>query len=136
MQVTSLSVEQMLVPCVTSDGRGASVFREKTFALSGDESRRLSEQIAALNFRFRISGTDYRSDFHVAGDPTLLLILGGAVELSLANGESRQFNVGDVFIAEDFLAEGVDFIDGYHGHKAEVIGQQQLKALHLKLSRR
>jgi len=126
----------MLLTCVTSDGHGPSKFIEKSFELSGDDSRRLTEQLGAVNFRLRSSGAGYHSDFHVAGDPTLLVILAGNIVITLANGESREFHAGDLFIAEDFLAAEVEAVEGVHGHKAEVIGPSELRALHLKLAKR
>ena len=76
-------------------------------ALSCQESLRgvLSQQIDAVNFRLRSSDTSYVSGFHVAGDPTLLIILSGTVRIELHNGDSREFNAGEMFVAEDYLHE-------------------------------
>ncbi len=131
-----MSSETLLIPCITSDGVNASYFTDKTVELTGDESRRLSAQMAAVNFRLRSSDQHYGSDFHVAGDPTLLIVLSGTIKLTLRSGESRSFTTGDLFIAEDYLQEGVSHQDEVHGHKADVVGGQALKVLHLKLSKR
>lgn len=128
--------EKIEIPCVTSDGVGASFFSTREIELSGDESRRLSEQINAENFRLRTSGSGYHSDFHVAGDPTLLIILSGHLRITLRSGGHRDFVAGELFIAEDFMAKGVEFSDQVHGHSAELLGDQSLKALHLKLEKR
>ena len=90
---------------VTNDGYGASYFCKKSVELSGEPSRRLSQQIDAVNFRLRSSDTSYVSGFHVAGDPTLLIILSGTVRIELHNGDSREFNAGEMFVAEDYLHE-------------------------------
>lgn len=129
-------VENLVIPCVVNDGEGSSYFSRTEIELSGDESRQLSEQIKAENFRLRGSGSNYRSDFHVAGDPTLLIILSGQIRLTLRSGEFLDFGAGDMFIAKDYLAQGVEYCDKTHGHMAEVTGEQGLKALHLKLEKR
>jgi len=132
----SVQKQVITLPCIRNDGRDVSYFSERRIELLGDQARCLSEQIPALNFRFRSSPGCYKSGFHVAGDPTLLIILAGQIEITLASDESRRFGVGDLFVAEDFLADGVVFTHGVHGHKAEVIGANQLQALHLKLAKR
>ncbi len=128
--------QQMSIVSLSNDGYGASVFSTTNIDLTGEESRRLSEQIGAVNFRLRSSSADYASGFHVAGDPTLLIILSGTMVIRLPNGESQSFSAGDMFIAEDYLADGVEFEQGKHGHMAEIAGDQPLNAIHLKLSRR
>lgn len=123
------------IPSVTNDGYGRSVFGTQEIELSGSSNWMLSEQQAALNFRLRSSTNPYQSDWHLAGDPTLLIILTGVIEIQLRDGSSQQFAAGDLFIAEDYLIDGVVF-DDRHGHCARVIGQEVLQALHLKLGKR
>ena len=123
------------VPTITNDGLGGSYFSLREIALNGDLSRQLSDQIAAVNFRLRRS-ENYKAGFHVAGDPTLLVVLSGTMRISLPSGEYCDFTQGDMYIAEDYLAAGVDFQAGLHGHSAKTIGDAPYKALHLKLSRR
>ncbi len=128
--------ERITIDCISNDGRGASEFCTKAVTLSGDEYRRLSDQLAAVNFRLRSSGAQYQSGVHVAGDPTLLIILHGEIEISLQSGSTKRFAKGDMFIAEDYLDQDVEFDEKLHGHKARVIGDDGLRALHLKLGRR
>jgi len=90
----------------------------------------------ALNFRIRQSDSSYKSGFHVAGDPTLLLILSGTIRVDLRSGEYKKFSNGEMFIAEDFLDPDVVFDESLHGHKASVIGESQLLAVHIKLDKR
>ena len=121
---------------ITNNGKDASYFESKNFPLTGTPERFLSERINALNFRIRTSDAGYHSDFHVAGDPTLIAILKGTLRVELRNGEAKVFEQGDMFIAEDFLEPEERFIDGTHGHSAQVMGEQPLEALHIKLSSR
>ncbi len=124
------------IPCVTSDGQGESYFTKRNVELHGDSNRCLSEQISAVNFRLRKSDSAYSSDYHVAGDPTLLVILSGVVKIELRNGQSQQFSAGEMFIAQDYLVQPDNFDSDIHGHRAEVVGEQELSVLHLKLEKR
>ena len=128
-------MENLEIISVTNNGEGPSFFSSKEIILSGDDMRMLSEQQAAVNFRLRTSGSNYSSNYHVAGDPTLLIILKGQLRVSLPNGETKDFSAGEMFIAEDYLKEGIGATEN-HGHKAEVIGEAPLNALHLKLAKR
>lgn len=93
----------------------------------------LTDRINALNFRLRESQVGYKTDFHMAGDPTLIIVQQGTLRISLQNGESQDFTAGDMFIAKDYLPKHISFDKTVHGHRAEVIGEQPLKAVHIKL---
>ncbi len=123
------------IPCITSDGRGASFFSTREITLNGDSSWMLSDQQQAINFRLRSSASPYESTWHVAGDPTLLIILSGELEIELRSGKSQIFSAGDMFIAEDYLSDGVEFNSNVSGHRARVLGGD-VQALHLKLEKR
>ena len=135
MNMNNDKQSQMTICTVTNDGKSATYFSEKQVALNGNEERQLSDQISALNFRLRTSDAPYASDWHVAGDPTLLIILKGIIEIELRNGTKKQFKAGEMFIAEDFLQTGIIFSDK-HGHSAKIIGEESIQALHLKLNKR
>ena len=130
-----LAQSEMIIPCVTNDGDGPSFFSEKPVNLNGDDQRMLSEQIAAINFRLRESPESYESGWHVAGDPTLLIILSGCIQIELRNGLSKDFKAGEMFVAEDYLAKGAVFNE-VNGHRARVLGREKIQVLHLKLDKR
>ena len=117
-------------------GKEVSFFSEREVVLSGSPERFLSDQISAENFRLRTSDSHYSSTWHVAGDSTLLIILTGTVRIELRSGETRDFKPGEMFIASDFLDKDTVFDDTTHGHRAEVIGDDKLTAIHLKLEKR
>lgn len=124
------------IPCISNDGRGVSFFNIREVELKGANERMLSEQIPALNFRLRQSDGSYSSDWHVAGDPTLLIVLSGTIKIHLRNGDSKKFSSGETFIAEDYLDPAVAFDDSQHGHRAEVMDREGISVLHLKLEKR
>ena len=121
---------------IDNNGNEASFFSNREFTLNGSPERFLSEQISAENFRLRTSYAQYSSDFHVAGDPTLILVLTGILRIELRSGKYQDFTAGEMFIANDYLTADVEFNETLHGHRAEVVGAQELKALHLKLEKR
>lgn len=126
---------QKNITAVTNKGDGESRFVTEVFTLNGDLSRQLTERIDCQNFRLRSSPVGYQSDWHVAGDPTLLIILSGSLRICLRSGESQRFTAGDLFIARDYLDAEVVFSD-LHGHSAQVEGSEPLSALHVKLATR
>lgn len=120
---------------VVNDGHCATEFGFREIDLEGAPHWRLSGQQSAVNFRLRSSVAGYVSDWHVAGDSTLIIILNGVIELEIRNGETRRFQAGELFVAEDFLKNAELFSD-IHGHRARVIGSETFEALHLKLDKR
>jgi len=137
MNKDDISVQTSIsIVCITNNGESASYFDQCDFTLSGNLQRQLSEQISAVNFRLRSSPTDYASDWHIAHDPTLLIILSGCMQIELRNGQQKQFRAGEMFIAQDYLVDGLRFDNELHGHRANVVGVEELKVLHLKLNKR
>ena len=128
------------IDCVRNDGHKLSYFATREIELSGTPERMLSEQQHAENFRLRTSEPGYESDWHTAGDPTLLVILAGRVEIELRSGEAKTYGAGDLFIAEDYLDNDAQKQNKENkeplGHRARVIGSQPLTAMHIKLSKR
>lgn len=120
---------------IDSDGKGVSIFSKAQYVLNDRAGMLLTEPLNAVNFRLRQSLQDYKSGWHVAGDPTLIIILSGSLRIVLRNGEYRDFAAGEMFVAKDRLEQGVEFDEARHGHRAEVIGDVPLTAVHIKLAR-
>ena len=129
-------MQKTIIPCITNHGRGISSFSTREIALHGEPVRMLTEQQNCVNFRLRHSTSDYASDWHVAGDATLLVILKGTIRIELRNGMTKDFSAGELFIAEDYLLPDIVFDNTIHGHRAEVVGKEDLAVLHLKLEKR
>ena len=111
-----------------------SVFNEQEYSLADYNGLFITERMDALNFRHRMSEPGYSSSWHVAGDPTLIIIRAGVLRITLRNGEYRDFKAGDQFIAMDCLQSGEIFDATMHGHTAELIGDEVLLAVHIKLA--
>ncbi|MCE7990938.1 MAG: hypothetical protein HEP71_03120 [Roseivirga sp.] len=118
---------------ITVNDDFVTVFAEETFPQHTRGGMVLTDRIEAQNLRLRESAPGYQTDWHVAGDPTLIIIQQGTLRIHLQNGDYRDFSKGDSFIARDYLPDNIDFDKGIHGHKAEVRGNDTLKAVHIKL---
>ena len=122
-----------IITKITTNENGISVFSEIDFDVSQRGGLFLTEQIAAKNFRIRRSDVGYATDFHLAGDATFIIILKGSLKIELQNGAFKIFKPGEMFIAADNLNENAVFDNTIHGHKASVIGNVSLEAIHIKL---
>ncbi|MBD5771509.1 hypothetical protein IF202_10650 [Marinomonas sp. SM2066] len=115
---------------------GSSIFKDVLYSLENYNGLFITDRIDALNFRHRMSEVGYFSSWHVAGDPTLIIVRSGTLRIGLRNGEYRDFTAGDMFIAQDYLQADEVFDDQVHGHTAALVGDQALLAVHIKLSAR
>ena len=126
--------QTLSVPILCNVKTQHSYFIDQQYSLDDYNGLFISPRQQALNFRHRISEPGYYSDWHVAGDPTLIIIRSGILRIGLRDASFRDFAAGDVFIAQDKLADNTNFDDHIHGHTAQVVGDLTLTALHLKLS--
>jgi hypothetical protein len=126
--------QPFIIPTITTNENGISIFSTIDFSVQQRGGLFISDQIGAQNFRLRKSDVGYATDFHLAGDATFICIQKGSLKIELQNGEFKIFNPGDCFIAKDNLPENIEFDSQIHGHKASVIGNESLQAIHIKLS--
>ncbi len=125
-----------LLPTITNDRNFISVFSEEMFDSSIRGGMVLTDQISAVNLRLRKSAVGYSSNWHVAGDPTLIIINKGTLRIIMRDETYKDFSAGNSFIAKDYLPDFVTFDPDIHGHRAEVIGEEALEAVHIKLYQR
>ncbi len=122
------------IPVIENPDGGSSLFSEDEYSLDDFNGMWISDRQTALNFRYRTSEPGYSSTWHVAGDPTLIIICQGILRLRLRDGSFRDFSKGQQFIARDRLLFDQEFDPAVHGHAAEVFGEEQLQAVHIKLA--
>ena len=125
--------ESIIITTITTNKDGISIFEEIDFVLEQRGGLFLTNQITAKNFRIRKSNVGYTTDFHLSGDATFITIQKGSLKIELQNGESKTFTIGESFIAQDNLPENIVFDSKIHGHKASVVGNESLQAIHIKL---
>lgn len=127
-------LQKIIVPVLTNEQSGISMFKDVEYSIEDYNGLMITDRQDALNFRYRISEPGYFSSWHVAGDPTLIIIRSGILRMTLRNGEYRDFSAGDLFIAQDKLVEGEVFDNTKHGHTAQLIGENTVQAVHIKLA--
>ncbi len=118
---------------LTTNKNHHSIFTEVTYEKNNRNGLFLSSQIGAKNFRLRESKVGYSTDWHLAGDATLIIIQKGTLRITLQDGQYLDFKSGQMFIAADNLTQEISFDQSIHGHKATVIGDENLLATHIKL---
>ena len=121
---------------ISVDENYRSVFSTADFPQTARGDLWISEQQSCLNLRYRSSPAGYQSDWHVAGDATLIIVSSGCLEVELRDGSTKQFRAGEKFIARDDLPDGLDFNSEFHGHRARVLGGEEFSAVHVKLEKR
>ena len=126
--------QQFNIPTININEDFISVFSEESHEQVTMGGMILTNRIESQNLRLRESKPGYKSDYHVAGDPTMIIVQQGIMKISLQNGDYKVFKAGDLFIAKDYLPSSIVFDSGIHGHKAEVLGNEVFKAVHVKLS--
>lgn len=126
--------QPFIIPTITTNENGISIFSTIDFSVQQRGGLFLTEQISSKNFRIRKSDIGYETDFHLAGDATFIIIQKGSLKIELQNGNFKIFNPGECFIAQDNLPENISFDNSIHGHKASVVGNESLQAIHIKLS--
>ena len=126
--------QPFIIPTITTNENGISIFEDTNFSVEQRGGLFLTEQIGSKNFRIRKSDVGYATDFHLAGDATFIIIQKGSLKIELQNGDFKIFSSGDCFIAQDNLPEDIVFNNQIHGHKASVIGNEPIQAIHIKLN--
>lgn len=124
------------IPTITVNQGFVSIFGEELYPQHTRGGMVLTDRIEAQNLRLRESAPGYQTDWHVAGDPTLIIIQQGVLRISLRDGSYKDFSTGAAFIARDYLPKELDFDPEIHGHRAEVLGTETFKAVHIKLAGR
>lgn len=123
------------LPMMTTDVTGRTVWADHGWPTEPRGGLMLTPRIGTSSLRLRVSEPGYQSKWHVAGEPVLIIIRRGVLQIGLRDGSSRDFGPGDGFIAADALPDGVAFDEQVHGHRARVVGDQTLEAVHIKLER-
>lgn len=125
---------ERVLPTLITGSDGATVWNKRAWPTEVRGGMVLTPRIDCSSLRLRRSQPDYTADWHVAGDATLIVVQRGVLRIELRDGSTRDFKAGEAFIAADALAEGEAFDPTRHGHRAEVIGDEALEAVHIKLT--
>jgi hypothetical protein len=97
----------MKIARIWSDDTGTSHFADLEIELVDQGAiGRLSEPIPARAVLLRENDADYDYDWHAAPRRQLVVLLDGAIEIEVGDGECRTFRGGDVLLLEDTTGRG------------------------------
>jgi hypothetical protein len=97
----------MKITRVYSDENGDSHFDDLEIELQdAGPIGHLAEPIPAKEVVFRRNDPDYDYDWHTAPQRQLVVLLDGAIELEVSNGDRRTFYGGDILLLEDTSGRG------------------------------
>jgi len=97
----------MMFTRVYADDRGESHFADQEVQLKdAGPIGRLSEVIPAKGVIFRTNDPGYDYDWHVAPRRRFIVLLDGAIEIEVSDGERRTFRGGEVLLMEDTTGRG------------------------------
>lgn len=122
------------LPTLLTCADGTTTWVQRNWPIEARGGMLLSPRIDCSSLRLRKSEPGYTADWHVAGEPVLIIICAGRLRLILRDGSERTFGPGDAFIAADHVPDGESFDPSLHGHRAEVVGGETLEAIHIKLN--
>ncbi len=112
---------------------GRACFQEDTIALSeGSPQSRLSALFTSGGWQLRRSPVGFRSAPHCSSHRQWVFILGGQMEIGLADGSSRVFGPGEHFYSADLLPAGATFDAAVHGHWSAQRGADPLVTLFVR----
>jgi hypothetical protein len=100
-------IDPFRVTRVWADEDGVSHFDEVEIPLEdAGPIGALSEAWRAGSVIFRANDPDYDYDWHAAPRRQLVVLLDGAIEIEVGDGETRRFRGGDVILVEDTTGRG------------------------------
>lgn len=125
---------QHTLPTLINGADGRSIWADRHWPIEARGGMLLSPRIDCTSLRLRQSDPGYTADWHVAGDPTLIVVRSGRLRLHLQDASERDFGPGQAFVAADNVPKGQIFDPALHGHRAEVIGDEPFESIHIKLA--
>lgn len=119
--------------CLVTTADGSARFEEETLPLSeGTPQSRLSQLFDSGGYQLRRSPIGFRSAPHCSPHAQWVFILGGQMEIGLADGTSRVFGPGEHFYSADLLPPGAAFDAKVHGHWSAQRGPDPLVTLFVR----
>jgi len=92
---------------VYADDDGETHFQDKRVPLAdAGPIGHLSERLPAQAVVFRVNDPHYDYDWHPAPTRQYILLLDGAIEIEVSDGEKRRFRGGDILLVEDVKGKG------------------------------
>jgi gentisate 1,2-dioxygenase len=111
--------------CIDVDAQGHSFFKEIDLPQTGTKQRVSSKSQDVLYWTMSISQPGYATDFQRAPDLRILAIFSGQMNVTVSNGETRNFVRGDMLVMWDTTGQG---------HITRVVGTEPCHVLHMAVA--
>ena len=97
----------MKVTRVFADEQGESHFAQEQIELTdAGPIGHLSQPIPAKSVIFRTNAPGYDYDWHVAPQRQFIVLLDGAIQIEVSDGERRTLRGGEILLVEDTTGKG------------------------------
>lgn len=121
-----MAVNEARVTRVFADANGETHFEDVVVPLESKGAiGNLSQRHPVASVIFRSCEPGYDFDYHCAPERQYLVILDGSAEVTVSDGERREFTAGDVLLLED--TEG-------RGHRTRTTSQGVRRTLFIPLA--
>ena len=99
--------DAMMITRVYADDQGETHFEEIRLPLTdAGPIGHLSEALAVRSLIFRRNDADYNYDWHTAPARQYIVLLDGAIEIEVSDGEKRILQAGEIVLVEDVTGKG------------------------------
>ncbi|MFO1426260.1 MAG: hypothetical protein U1F11_04675 [Steroidobacteraceae bacterium] len=115
----------MKFTCVDVDEHGHSYFRDTDLPQSGTPRRISSKNQAVRSWKLTRSMPGHSVDFTPAPALTFVAVFSGQMDITVSNGETRQFARGDMLTLFDIRGQG---------HLLRIVGEEPCHALHIAVA--
>lgn len=97
----------MKVTRVYADAQGETHFADHDVPLrDAGPIGNLSAPVPARSVVFRTNEAGYDFDWHVAPQRQFVVLLDGAIEIDVSDGQRRRLNTGEILLLEDTTGKG------------------------------
>ena len=115
----------MKFTCVDVDDHGHSFFRDTDLPQTGIPRRISSKNQNVKYWKMSLSQPGHSADFKAAPDLMFVALFSGQMNITVSNGETRQFVRGDMFTLFDLSGQG---------HLLHVVGEEPCHALYIAVA--
>lgn len=111
--------------CVDVDEQGHSFFRETDLPQTGTPRRISSKNQNVKYWKMSRSQPGHSADFATAPALMFVAIFSGQMDITVSNGETRQFARGDMLTLFDISGQG---------HRLKIVGDEPCHALYIAVA--
>ncbi len=96
----------MIIPNIYTDDRGHSYFGQQELPLSGPPRRQQLKNQDVLFWQMAVHQPGHFVDFRPMENMTYLCVMEGQLDITVSNGDRRQFARGEMIFLQDLKGQG------------------------------